>query len=192
MTKWDIKPSLEDEAADAFDWARRFVAGRDAKLKSVYATWHPRNSYNGYCRYPKGAGYATIRLRVPEYYPKTIQLRLRPLYRNPDGSWPPLPPGARRGEAVSAYTNLRTGKRELYFVPSRVIHFAKPEDYRLEREWYRLLGGIQVQSASEAVVWIFAHEAYHYLTKFKLITGRNAEIEADAFANAELEKWRQR
>jgi hypothetical protein len=40
------------------------------------------------------------------------------------------------------------------------------------------------------LVFLVAHEAFHYLRKTKQVKGRHGEIEADAFALKMLERYR--
>jgi hypothetical protein len=40
------------------------------------------------------------------------------------------------------------------------------------------------------LVFLVAHEAFHYLRKTKQVKGRHGEIEADAFALKMLEQYR--
>jgi len=47
-----------------------------------------------------------------------------------------------------------------------------------------------VNDLSEATVWIVAHEAFHWLRMTRQISGRNTEIEADAFADKMLDEFR--
>jgi hypothetical protein len=43
----------------------------------------------------------------------------------------------------------------------------------------------------EGIVWIVAHEAFHWLRKTRQIPGRNTEVEADAFADRKLQEFRE-
>ena len=43
----------------------------------------------------------------------------------------------------------------------------------------------------EVLVFLVAHEAFHYLRKTKQVAGRHGEIEADAFALQVLEQYRE-
>jgi len=40
------------------------------------------------------------------------------------------------------------------------------------------------------LVFLIAHEAFHYLRKTRQVEGRHGEIEADAFALKRLEQYR--
>ncbi len=98
--------------------------------------------------------------QVPGPFPSPIVIRKPPLYRAPDGSWPALPSGTQRG-----------------------THFV---DRRTGREWVRVYGSTHLQTVGQGVVWIVAHEAFHFLRRTRQVPGRNTEIDADAFADAQL------
>lgn len=58
------------------------------------------------------------------------------------------------------------------------------------RRWIRLYGETRLETLDEALVWIIAHESYHYLRRTRQIPGRNIEIDADTFSDASLEHYR--
>jgi len=82
------------------------------------------------------------------------------VYITPDGSHPPFPPGTRPGDRVK---DMRTG-----------------------REWIRMLGSTRLRTMDEAIVWVLAHEAFHFLRRTRQVPGRNNEIQADQFADDTL------
>ena len=193
-TDWQLQPSLEDECADAVAWAVKFLEQFDtAKLKSVYAVWHPRLLTDGMCRKRKskrnGERYYTIRLRIPETrYPHPIQTRRRPLYRNQDGTWPDIPEGCTAGDPVTAYEVRHAGKVS----HGQVVGDERPTfgpGVTPIKEWRRLLGQTVVFNPSQAFVWLFSHEAFHFLRFTKQVPGKNTEIEADAYADTKLHEW---
>ena len=49
---------------------------------------------------------------------------------------------------------------------------------------------MSVIPADEALVWITAHEAYHYLRRTRQVPGRNAKIEVNRFSDEALEHFR--
>jgi hypothetical protein len=51
---------------------------------------------------------------------------------------------------------------------------------------------LELRSEEEALVFLVAHEAFHYLRKTRQVAGRHGEIEADAFALKMLEQYRAR
>jgi hypothetical protein len=165
------------EAKRSVAWAREFLGrfdlsaigwlridlGREYRDR-LGRRYHKYRGVYGRCWYPTESQ-PTIRLscQVPGPFPCDITTRKRPVYRNADGTWPAE---ARR-------------------LPGPVI-----EDRRSRRQWKRVHGLTRVHDLDEAIVWIFSHEAFHWLRKTNQIRGRNTEIEADAFADACLEDFR--
>jgi hypothetical protein len=50
---------------------------------------------------------------------------------------------------------------------------------------------LEFRNEDEVLVFLVAHEAFHYLRKTKQVEGRHGEIEADAFALQTLEQYRE-
>jgi hypothetical protein len=48
---------------------------------------------------------------------------------------------------------------------------------------------LKLGGEDEALVFLVAHEAFHYLRKTRQVEGRHGEIEADAFALKMLERY---
>jgi hypothetical protein len=44
----------------------------------------------------------------------------------------------------------------------------------------------RLRDQDEALVWIIAHEVFHYLRRIRQIDGKNGEIEADRYAEVVL------
>ena len=59
------------------------------------------------------------------------------------------------------------------------------------RRWKRAYGKTVVHNLDEAIVWIVAHEAFHWLRHTRQVPGRNTEVEADAFADRQLTAFRE-
>ena len=57
-------------------------------------------------------------------------------------------------------------------------------------QWKRLYRPLELGSEDEVLVFLVAHEAFHYLRKTRQVEGRHGEIEADAFALKMLEHYR--
>jgi hypothetical protein len=93
-------------------------------------------------------------------------MRLSPLYRNHDGTWPEVPEGH---EVGGHYVATRNGESV---------------------QWRRLYRPLELRSEDEVLVFLVAHEAFHYLRKTRQVEGRHGEIEADAFALKTLERYR--
>ena len=49
---------------------------------------------------------------------------------------------------------------------------------------------LELGSEDEVLVFLVAHEAFHYLRKTRQVEGRHGKIEADAFALKMLEHYR--
>lgn len=58
-------------------------------------------------------------------------------------------------------------------------------------QWRRLYRPLKLRSENEVLVFLVAHEAFHYLRKTRQVPGRHGEIEADAFALKTLEQYRE-
>ena len=129
-----------------------------------------RYAFRGVCRSPpKGHGRYRINCTVSMHarYPVTYYMRVSPLYRNPDGTWPRTPKGRTLGER---YASTRNGKSV---------------------QWKRLYRPLELRNEDEALVFLVAHEAFHYLRRTRQVEGRHGEIEADAFALQALEHYRE-
>ncbi len=91
---------------------------------------------------------------------------MSPLYAREDGTYPPLPDG-------------------LLSVGRECVSTRGGET----RRWRRLYGVSILFDEDEAVVWIVAHEAFHFLRRTRQVPGRNTEIDADRFADEALEHF---
>jgi hypothetical protein len=68
--------------------------------------------------------------------------------------------------------------------------YCRAEKGGVLREWKRVIGYTEVLTQEEGIIWIVAHEAYHFLRRTKQVLGRNTEIEADKFADEQLDSLR--
>jgi hypothetical protein len=149
------------ERLEAFDWSK-------ADWISVRRGRSEKYGFRGVCKAPRnGSGYR-INCNVSKHasYPIYQLMRLSPLYRNPDGTWPEVPEGHKVGDC---YVATRNGESV---------------------QWRRLYRPLQLRSEDEVLVYLVAHEAFHYLRKARQVGGRHGEIEADAFALKMLEQYR--
>jgi hypothetical protein len=48
---------------------------------------------------------------------------------------------------------------------------------------------LELRNENEVLVFLVAHEAFHYLRRTKQVEGRHGEIEADAFGMRMLEQY---
>ena len=115
----------------------------------------------------KGCGYR-INCNVSRHtpYPVAYRMRVSPLYRKSDGTWPKVPEGHEAGDLRVA---TRSGKSV---------------------EWRRLYRPLELRNEDEVLVFLVAHEAFHYLRRTRQVEGWHGEIEADAFALRRLEQYR--
>ena len=167
---WRVDKALED--SEGLRWVREQLGAYDwSKVDwiTVRRGRSERYAFRGVCKSPsKGRGYR-INCNVSKHmpYPSTHFMRVSPLYRSPDGSWPEVPKGHKVGDS---YIATRKGKSV---------------------QWRRLYRPLELRSEEEVLVFLVAHEAFHYLRKTKQIAGRHGEIEADAFALNALEQYRE-
>jgi hypothetical protein len=164
--RWII--DLKGERPLALDWAAEFFSEVDTSRLQWVRVDRGRGRYQGAygrCWYPTAKiPFYRISCQVPGPFPYDIPTRKPPLYRKPDGSFPKPDAGTRLGQRVIA---VSTG-----------------------REWFRVLGASRLEDLSEAIVWVLAHEAFHFLRHSRQIPGRNNEIEADRFADETLQFYR--
>ncbi len=99
-------------------------------------------------------------------YPIYQYMRVSPVYRNPDGTWPKVPEGHKVGDR---YVAARSNGGSV--------------------QWKRLYRSLELKSEEEVLVFLVAHEAFHYLRKTRQVEGRHGEIEVDAFAARMLEQY---
>ena len=162
QTKWIIEVD-KHVAASSIDWAHDFLARYNTEHLLSVRISSGRGSARGVygkCWYPTPQlpSYC-ISCQVPGPFPHQIEVRRPPLYRQPDGSWPQLPEGCVEG-----------------------MHCIAGQQGGL-KEWKRVLGHTEVLTLDEGIIWIMAHETFHFLRQTGQIPGRNTEIEADGFAD---------
>ena len=168
---WRVDKALEGseglrwvrERLGAYDWSKvDWITARRGRSER-YAFW-------GVCRSPskRQSGYR-INCNVSRHarYPIAYHMRVSPLYRNPDGTWPEVPEGHQVGDRYAA---TRHGKNV---------------------QWQRLYRPLELKSEDEVLVFLVAHEAFHYLRRTRQVGERHGEIEADAFALETLEQYRE-
>jgi hypothetical protein len=166
---WRVDEALED--SDGLGWVRERLGAYDwSKVDwlSVRRGCSETYAFRGVCKAPRnGSGYR-INCNVSKHvtYPIHQLMRVSPLYRNPDGTWPEVPEGHKAGDR---YVAARNGESV---------------------QWRRLYRPLELRTEDEVLVFLVAHEAFHYLRKTRQVGGRHGEIEADAFALKMLELYR--
>jgi hypothetical protein len=167
---WRVDKALEDseglrwvhERLGVYDWSKvDWITVRRGRSE--------RYAFRGLCRSPReGRGYR-INCNVSRHtsYPITQCMRVSPLYRNPNRTWPEVPQGHELGDR---YASTRDGKSV---------------------QWRRLYRSLELRSEEDVLVFLVAHEVFHYLRRTRQVQGRHGEIEADAFALRILEQYRE-
>jgi hypothetical protein len=167
---WRVDKTIED--SEGLRWVREQLGAYDwSKVDWITVRRGHSETYafRGVCKSPaKGHGYR-INCNVSKHtpYPITQFMRVSPLYRKRDGTWPEVPEEHKAGDR---YVATRDGKRV---------------------QWKRLYRPLELKSEDEVLVFLMAHEAFHYLRRTKQVEGRHGEIEADAFACKILEQYRE-
>ena len=177
VVRFIVHPEVKARASDALAWVKEFLARFDISLLGwlridfgrehrdrqgrIYYKFH---GVYGRCWYPtKKQPSIRLSCQVPGPFPCAIITRKKPIYRNSDGTWP----AEAQQNRGPVYCDASSG-----------------------RAWKRVYAKTTVKNLNEGVVWVFAHEAFHWLRKTGQIPGRNNEIEADAFADQMLGKFR--
>jgi hypothetical protein len=166
---WRVDKALADseglrwirERLEAYDWSKvDWVSVRRGRSEKF--------AFRGVCKMPRNGGGYRINCNVSKHatYPIHQYMRVSPLYRCSDGTWPEVPEGHKVGDL---YIAARNGESV---------------------QWRRLYRSLELRSEDEVLVFLVAHEAFHYLRKTRQVEGRHGEIEADAFALKTLEHYR--
>jgi hypothetical protein len=167
---WRVDKALED--SEGLRWIRERVGAYDwskADWVSVRRGRSEKFAFRGVCKTRRNGGGYRINCNVSKHatYPIYQYMRVSPLYRNPDGTWPEVPEGHKVGDRYAA---ARSNGESI--------------------QWKRLYRPLELESVDEVLVFLVAHEAFHYLRKTRQVEGRHGEIEADAFALKILEHYR--
>jgi hypothetical protein len=166
---WRVDKAIVD--SEGLGWIRERLGAYDwSKVDwlSVRRGRSEKYAFRGVCKAPRnGCGYR-INCNVSKHatYPIYQFMRVSPLYRNPDGTWPQVPEGHKVGDR---YVSARNGESV---------------------QWRRLYRPLELRNEDEVLVFLVAHEAFHYLRKTRQVEGRHGEIVADAFALKMLEEYR--
>jgi hypothetical protein len=150
------------ERLGAYDWSK-------ADWVSVRRGRSEKYAFRGVCKMPRNGNGYRINCNVSRHaaYPIYHCMRVSPLYRNSDGTWPKAPEGHLVGDR---YVAARSGGQSV--------------------QWKRMYRPLELDSEDEVLVFLVAHEGFHYLRKTRQVEGRHGEIEADAFALKMLEAYR--
>ena len=166
---WRVDKALED--SEGLGWIRERLGAYDWSKVDWVSVRRGRSemyTFRGVCKAPRNERGYRINCNVSKHaaYPIYQFMRVSPLFRNPDGTWPEVPEGHKIGYR---YVATRNGESV---------------------QWKRLYRPLELSSEHEVLVFLVAHEAFHYLRKTGQVRGRHSEIEADAFALKILEQYR--
>jgi hypothetical protein len=167
---WRVDKALE--YSDGLRWIRERLGAYEwskADWVSVRRGRSAKYTFRGVCKVPRNGDGYRINCNVSEHaaYPIYQYMRVSPLYRNPDGTWPKAPEGHLVGDRyVAARSNGQSVQRKRLYRP------------------------LELANEDELLVFLVTHEAFHYLRKTRQVEGRHGEIEADAFALKLLEHYR--
>ncbi len=171
---WRVEERFRGSASEGLAWCEELLSGYDlSKLSRLSvrdgsARKVPPGVW-GTCYYPDPRrNILTYRITcsIKGPFPVGKQTRKSPLYANEDGTYPPLPHGL-----------LSVGREFVSTSGGKT------------RRWVRLYGVTILCDEDEAIVWIIAHEAFHFLRRTRQIPGRNVEIAADRFADEAKEHF---
>lgn len=163
--RWIVAREVREGAARGIEWARRFLDRFDTSKVEWVRIDQGRGRYSGVygrCWYPtrKKRSYR-ISCQVPGPFPATVFTRRPPRYLDAPRDLAP-------DEFVAGVAR----------------------DGRTGRAWEQIQARTVVENIDEAVVWIVAHEVFHFLRRSRQLPGRNIEAEADRFADAQLHAFR--
>jgi hypothetical protein len=164
-----VDEALED--SEGLAWVRERLGAYDwSKVDwiSVRRGRSEKYAFRGVCKAPRNGSEYRINCNVSRHaaYPIYHYMRMSPLYRRSDGTWPKVPEGHKVGDRYFAARSNGEGV-----------------------QWKRLYRPLELRSEDEVLVFLVGHEAFHYLRKTRQVDGRHGEIEADAFALKILEHY---
>jgi hypothetical protein len=169
---WRVDKALGD--SEGLRWVREQLGAYDWSEADWITVRRGRSevwAFRGVCKSPR-KGYSGYRINcnISQHasYPIIHLMRVSPLYRRHDGTWPKAPEGHKVGDLCVATPNGKS------------------------IQWKRLYRPLELRSEDEVLAFLVAHEAFHYLRKTRQVGGRHGEIEADAFALKILEQYRDR
>jgi hypothetical protein len=177
--KWIVHPKVREQGIDGVEWLKEHLSAHDTKKVDWVRVDLGRDNYGGAygrCWYPEGRkkGFR-ISLQVPGPFPFDIRTRRRPIY-------------------VTTENGVNVFSRDLEENEVMGEHVMKHQIVKgqsIYTNWIRVCAKTRVNTMDEAIVWVGAHEVYHFLTKSKQLKVRNGEIEADAYADKMLFQYRE-
>lgn len=183
MTEWKVKDNIVRRAGDGLRFIRSLYEQFDtSKLLSVSIDSGPSDNCHlgvwGVCHYPyaKRSGF-TISCHANMLCVEKLDRNVR---------MPPI------------YVDYETAVSS----PNQAAALAKAKlgpDERLgplcwnmsdKKAWFRVIKKIWFHTWSEGLVWVAAHEMWHWLRRSRQVPGWNIELEADQCALWVLEQFR--
>src|SRR3712207_64365 len=100
---WRVDKALED--SEGLRWVRERLGAYDwSKVDwiTVRRGRSERHAFRGVCKFRSKGHRYRINCNVSRHtpYPITQFMRVSPLYRNPDGTWPEVPEGHKVGDQI--------------------------------------------------------------------------------------------
>lgn len=187
--RWMIADPVAAGAPAGLAWLKAYLGRFDLSRVDWVRVDLGRGRYSGAygrCWYPEGRkkGFR-LSLQVPGPFPCRMVVRKPPIYYAE--AMGPHPDRRIDGQGPSG--GLLWASRDL--LPGEEIG-EYHEDHKdgVVKRWHRVRAHTPIASMDEAVVWVGAHEAFHFLRRSGQIPGRQGEIEADAHADAMLASYR--
>lgn len=170
--RYIIDPIVNSQAGRGMLWLQAWIADYDLSKVAWLRVDLGRGTHAGVygrCVFPnKRRGYG-ISCHVPGPYPCREIVRQHSIRWQPGEAIPPIPKDW-----------MRCGGGTVY------------EGSRIVKMWIALASPITLADMSEGVVFVGAHEFFHFLRHERQVPGRNNEVEADLFAYDRLTEYRQR
>lgn len=162
----------KNDYQECFSFIKEFASHYDlSNLKWIKIAEGKREivGVHGICRYPNWGdrGYYRISCYIPGPLPFNVLSKAKGfIFQNEDGTWPPKPIGSK----IEA--------RGSYKIDGNSI------------KWKRIESFTELNDYDDAIIWIFGHEFFHFLSQSKQIDLRNTESNADGFADDLLKDFK--
>lgn len=161
--QWKIDPLVKPSQI-GIAWLKSFLEQYDLSKLEYVRLDMGRGNYSGCygrCWYPQGrGGKFKISMQVPGPFPVTINTRRPPIYYDSNN------------------------------IPSRILSddeikgaYKESHNESGVTKWHQVTSSTILTNRDLGIIWLGAHEAFHFLRKSKQIEGRNGEIDADAYAD---------
>lgn len=182
--KWIVEKELREAPGYVFmrQWLESFDLRRVEWVRLDFGREktadRATNGVWGRCWYPargRRSAYA-ISCQLGRRFPAVERIRMPPVY----GVMVENPGGGRLADFIEA-------ERQ---VPAGCVATEGCVSQDGQKCWLRVQRTIELATRDEGIVFIVAHEAFHFLRRTRQVPCVNNEIQADAFAVEKLEEWR--